>query len=163
MLTKISVLQKYGHIEHIEKPIRLNFNDGRLDDVICVESGETQNSLNVKRAIASIFQTSLKNQYETDVFGLCPTEVSEKKEGGALVIQRNRNLNKCAYRESIKQVSPPTFINSAILAFNILCWWCCYPAAPLHAPPLAGTSVAAGVEVQHSSRTTMKLFTRAWK
>lgn len=95
--------KKYTHIEDVEKPIRINNKDGRVEDVICAEPGDTQNSLNVKRAIASLFQADLKGKYETDVFGLCPTDISSRKEGNFLVIHKNRNLNKCAYRESIKQ------------------------------------------------------------
>lgn len=106
----------------MDKPIRLNINDGKLNDVICVEPSDTQNSLNIKRAIASLFQASLKNQFETDVFGLCPTEITEKKEGGVLVIQKNRNLNKCAYRESIKQdfLATAFNLNSEIKSSPIL-------------------------------------------
>lgn len=37
------------------------------------------------------------------MFGLCPTDTTSRKEGNVLVIHKNRNLNKCAYRESIKQ------------------------------------------------------------
>lgn len=37
------------------------------------------------------------------MFGLCPTDITSRKEGNFLVIHKNRNLNKCAYRESIKQ------------------------------------------------------------
>lgn len=95
--------KKYTHIEDVEKPIRINFKDGKIDDFICIESGDTQNSLNIKRAVASLFQADLKEKYETDVFGLCPTDITSRKEGNFFVIHKNRNLNKCAYRESIKQ------------------------------------------------------------
>lgn len=57
----------------------------------------------MKRAIASIFQANLEQSHETDVFGLCPTDVSSRKEGSVLHIQKYRNLNKCSYRENIKQ------------------------------------------------------------
>ncbi|XP_060534250.1 apolipophorins [Cylas formicarius] len=95
--------KKQGSIPDIERPIRLNVNDGVIDDVICVEQGDNQNSINVKRAIASLFQASLKSSYETDVFGRCPNEISSHKEGNVLVIQKARNLNKCSYREHIQQ------------------------------------------------------------
>lgn len=87
----------------MEKPIRINVNDGHIEDSICIENGDTQNSLNIKRSIASIFQASSKNGYETDIFGVCPTEISQHHEGNVLVIQKSRNLNKCAYREHVKQ------------------------------------------------------------
>lgn len=99
----IFFLQKYTHIDGVEKPIKINFKDGKIEDSICVESDDNQNSLNIKRAIASLFQADLKNKYETDVFGLCPNDITSRKEGPFLVIHKNRNLNKCAYRESIKQ------------------------------------------------------------
>lgn len=82
-----------------------------MEDSVCITPGDTQNSLNLKRAIASIFQVNLKNGYETDVFGLCPTEVSQHKEGNVLVVQKSRNLNKCAYRESIGQTFFATVFN----------------------------------------------------
>uniref|UniRef100_A0AAR5QJT3 Vitellogenin domain-containing protein n=1 Tax=Dendroctonus ponderosae TaxID=77166 RepID=A0AAR5QJT3_DENPD len=114
--------KKFGSIPDIEKPIRINNNDGTLDDSICVVDGDNQNSINVKRAIASIFQASLKNNYETDVFGRCPTEVSSHKEGGVLVIQKSRSLNKCSYREHIQQdfLSTALNLNSEIKSSPIL-------------------------------------------
>ncbi|KAJ8950746.1 hypothetical protein NQ318_011239 [Aromia moschata] len=95
--------KKFGHIPDIEKPVRLNIHDGQIEDSICVEPGDSQNSINVKRAIASLFQANLKGNYETDVFGVCPTEIAHHKEGNVLVVQKSRNLNKCAYRENLKQ------------------------------------------------------------
>ncbi|RZC36402.1 apolipophorin, partial [Asbolus verrucosus] len=95
--------KKHGHIPDVDKPIRLNYHDGHLEDSICVTPGDTQNSLNIKRAIASIFQANLKPGHETDVFGRCPTEVSHHKEGNVLVVQKARNLNRCSYREHIRQ------------------------------------------------------------
>lgn len=53
--------------------------------------------------MASLFQANLKHNHETDVFGVCPTEISSRKEGGNLVIEKSRVLNKCAHRETIKQ------------------------------------------------------------
>lgn len=95
--------QKYTHIDDVEKPIRINFKDGKIDDSICIESDDTQNSLNIKRAIASLFQADIKTKHETDVFGVCPTDITTHKEGNFFVIHKTRNLNRCAYRESIKQ------------------------------------------------------------
>lgn len=34
----------------------MNFQDGHVEDVICAEAGDTQVSLNIKRAVASMFQ-----------------------------------------------------------------------------------------------------------
>ncbi|XP_023030403.2 retinoid- and fatty-acid binding glycoprotein apolipophorin [Leptinotarsa decemlineata] len=95
--------KKLGSIPHVDKPIRINFHDGHIEDSICTEPGDTQNSLNIKRAIASLFQANLKQSYETDVFGLCPTEIVQHQEGNILVIQKSRHLNKCGYREHLRQ------------------------------------------------------------
>ena len=106
----------------MDKPIRINFHDGHLEDSICATPGDSQNSLNLKRAIASIFQANLKSGHETDVFGLCHTEVAQHKEGNILVIQKSRNLNRCAYRESIKQdfLATAFNLNSEIKSSPIL-------------------------------------------
>ncbi|KAF7279304.1 hypothetical protein GWI33_007437 [Rhynchophorus ferrugineus] len=103
--------KKVGTIPDIDKPIRVNFNDGELSDSICVVPGDNQNSINVKRAIASILQASVKSQYETDVFGRCPTQVTTQKEGNLKIIQKTRNLNKCAFRENIQQAYLTTAFN----------------------------------------------------
>lgn len=95
----------------MEKPIRINFHDGHIEDSICTVAGDTQNSLNIKRAIASIFQANYKGTHETDVFGLCPTEFAQHNEGHVVVIQKSRNLNKCAYRENIRQDFVNTIFN----------------------------------------------------
>ncbi|KAG5899642.1 hypothetical protein JTB14_036015 [Gonioctena quinquepunctata] len=60
--------KKFGTIPNVDKPIRINFHDGHIEDSICTEPGDTQNSLNIKRAIASLFQVNSKQAHETDVF-----------------------------------------------------------------------------------------------
>lgn len=71
--------------------------------VLCIVIPITSKLISFIHNNIYFFQANLKGQYETDVFGLCPTDVLERKEGDAVVIQKNRNLNKCAYRESLKQ------------------------------------------------------------
>ncbi|CAG9820471.1 unnamed protein product, partial [Phaedon cochleariae] len=95
--------KKLGSIPDIERPIRLNFHDGHIEDSICIEDGDTQNSLNVKRAVASLFQVRPRDAHETDVFGVCPTETAQHTEGGDVIVQKRRDLNKCAYRENVRQ------------------------------------------------------------
>ncbi|KAJ8916580.1 hypothetical protein NQ315_000224 [Exocentrus adspersus] len=114
--------KKFGQIPDVEKPIRLNFHDGHIEDQICVEQGDNQNSINIKRAVASLFQANLKGNYETDAFGVCPTDTAQQKEGNTLVIQKSRNLNKCAYREVLRQdfFSPVFNLNSEIKSSPIL-------------------------------------------
>lgn len=106
----------------MEKAVQLNFHDGHLEDSICAEPDDTQNSLNIKRAIASLFQADLKSGHETDIFGVCPTEVVQHHESGDLVIQKSRDLNKCAYRENLRQdfFSTTFNLNSEIKSSPIL-------------------------------------------
>ncbi|GLV37036.1 apolipophorin [Carabus blaptoides fortunei] len=103
--------KKYGNLANIEKPIRLNVHDGHVEDHICAEPGDTQNSLNIKRAVASMFQVSLKDNYENDVFGKCPSDTSSRKEGNVFIIQKRRDLNQCGHRESVKQDFMATSFN----------------------------------------------------
>ncbi|XP_066149050.1 apolipophorins isoform X2 [Euwallacea fornicatus] len=114
--------KKFGAIPDIEKPIRINIHDGLLEDSICVVDGDNQNSINVKRAIASIFQASLKSNYETDVFGRCPTDLTSHKEGNVVVIRKTRSLNRCSYREHNRQdfLSTALNLNSEIKSSPIL-------------------------------------------
>ncbi|GJQ78075.1 hypothetical protein Trydic_g2417 [Trypoxylus dichotomus] len=100
--------KKYTNIEGIEKPVVLNFHDGHVEDLICTQPSDTQNSLNIKRAVASMFQAAQRHhgvdqRSEIDVFGNCPTEFSQIKEGPFQVIRKTRNLNKCSHRESLRQ------------------------------------------------------------
>lgn len=64
----------------------------------------------------------MQSGHETDVFGLCPTEVTHHKEGNILVVQKARNLNRCAYREFIKQdfIATAFNLNSEIKSSPIL-------------------------------------------
>lgn len=36
---------------------------------------------------------------QTDIFGICPTEVSSSEEGGAVLLHRSRDLSRCGMRE----------------------------------------------------------------
>ncbi|KAK5647146.1 hypothetical protein RI129_002038 [Pyrocoelia pectoralis] len=103
--------KKYGNLADIEKPIRINFNDGQIEDSICTSSDDQQHSLNIKRAVASLFQAATKEHYETDVFGVCPVDINTRKEGAYLIVQKSRNLNKCGHRESISQDFTATAFN----------------------------------------------------
>ncbi|XP_044764136.1 apolipophorins-like [Coccinella septempunctata] len=96
-------------IPDVEKPIVLNSNNGDINDFICAEQGDTQNSLNLKRAIASLFQTNPNKNTEIDVFGQCPTHITKSQDGDIITISKSKNLNKCAFRESITH----SFISSA--------------------------------------------------
>ncbi|XP_045469243.1 apolipophorins-like [Harmonia axyridis] len=93
--------KKRSGIQNIEKPVVLNSNNGALYEFICTEPGENQNSLNLKRAIASLFQANTEKSTEIDVFGQCPTYATKIVDGDTTTITKNKNLNKCAFRESI--------------------------------------------------------------
>lgn len=39
--------------------LQFNYHDGHIDTEICTESGDSQASLNIKRAVASLFQSAV--------------------------------------------------------------------------------------------------------
>lgn len=39
---------------------------------------------------------------QIDVFGSCPTDFSFSKDGDTLIVRKERNLNRCAYREDFR-------------------------------------------------------------
>ncbi|XP_023288424.1 apolipophorins, partial [Orussus abietinus] len=89
--------------------LQFNQHDGHIDNDVCAEPGDSQTSLNIKRAIISLFQTAVirdsgaTTHQEVDVFGGCPTDFSFRKTGDTLVVQKFRNLNQCLYRENLRQ------------------------------------------------------------
>ena len=40
--------------------------------------------------------------FQVDVFGSCPTDFSFSKDGDTLIVRKERNLNRCAYREDFR-------------------------------------------------------------
>lgn len=40
--------------------------------------------------------------FQIDVYGSCPTEFSFSKDGDVLIVRKERNLNRCAYREDFR-------------------------------------------------------------
>ncbi|KAL3271520.1 hypothetical protein HHI36_021999 [Cryptolaemus montrouzieri] len=114
--------KKRQGIPDIDKPVVLNNNNGALSDFICSTPGDTQNSLNVKRAIASLFQIADDKPTEIDVFGQCPTHIQKHIDGDIITVTKNKNLNKCAFRESVtnKYITSSFDINSDIQSSPIL-------------------------------------------
>lgn len=54
----------------------------------------------MKRAIISLFQTADSKNYETDIFGTCPTTFSLTNPGqNTVIVNKIRNLNLCSHRE----------------------------------------------------------------
>ncbi|XP_066596058.1 apolipophorins [Prorops nasuta] len=88
--------------------LQFNYHHGHVDTEVCAEPGDTQTSLNIKRAIISLFQSAILNEsgtsthHETDVFGVCPTDFSFTKEGEILTVRKQKNLAHCSHRENIQ-------------------------------------------------------------
>ncbi|XP_031841889.1 retinoid- and fatty-acid binding glycoprotein apolipophorin [Nomia melanderi] len=89
--------------------VQFNYHGGHIDTEICAEPGDSQASLNIKRAVVSLFQSAVMQEsgstthHETDVMGACPTDFTFRKEGESLIVQKNRNLARCAFRENLNQ------------------------------------------------------------
>lgn len=89
--------------------LQFNYHDGHIDTQVCAEAGDSQASLNIKRAIVSLFQSAViqdsgsTTHHEFDVFGGCPTDFTFHKDGESLVIYKERNLGRCSHRENIRE------------------------------------------------------------
>lgn len=46
--------------------------------------------------------------FQSDVFGICPTDFTFSKDGSKLTIQKSKNLNRCALREEFNFPFPTT-------------------------------------------------------
>ncbi|KAG8308689.1 hypothetical protein J6590_103913 [Homalodisca vitripennis] len=95
------------------KPIRFSYSDGKLDE-LCGQADDEGVSLNIKRAVISLL-SSVKNQdggsgsaSEYDIFGICPTDFSIYHQGSKLIINKTKNLNRCALRENFNFPFPTT-------------------------------------------------------
>ncbi|XP_011691522.1 PREDICTED: apolipophorins [Wasmannia auropunctata] len=96
-------------LSDVEKyALQFNYHDGHIDTEVCTEPGDSQASLNIKRAVASLFQSAVIQEsgstthHEVDVLGGCPTDFSFHKDGDSLVIHKERDLIRCSHRESIR-------------------------------------------------------------
>ncbi|KAL6440757.1 hypothetical protein ACFW04_003301 [Cataglyphis niger] len=89
--------------------LQFNYHDGHIDTQVCAEADDSQASLNIKRAVASLFQTAVIQEsgstthHEFDVFGGCPTDFTFHKDGESLVVHKQRNLVRCSHRENIRE------------------------------------------------------------
>ncbi|XP_023246016.1 apolipophorins [Copidosoma floridanum] len=88
--------------------LQFNYHHGHIDTELCAEPGDSQASLNIKRAVISLFQSAVvqdegtTSRHEVDVLGGCPTDFSFFKEADVQVVQKTRNLNACSGREHVK-------------------------------------------------------------
>uniref|UniRef100_A0A1B0BIE9 Vitellogenin domain-containing protein n=1 Tax=Glossina palpalis gambiensis TaxID=67801 RepID=A0A1B0BIE9_9MUSC len=90
-------------MQNIQKPVHFTMVNGKLNAELCVaDAGENSYSLNIKRAIISMFQSNPDAKYEIDVFGECPTRSSVAKVGSIKIVNKSRNLNSCVYRQVVK-------------------------------------------------------------
>lgn len=101
-----------------EYPVRFVLgNDDRLQSNgdLCADAADTEFSLNIKRAIVSLFQIGGSDNYhDTDVFGVCSTSRSESAgSNGAKIVTRMRDLNACAHREQISTALVTGIVDNA--------------------------------------------------
>ncbi|CAK9823680.1 unnamed protein product [Anthophora retusa] len=89
--------------------VQFNYHNGHIDTEICTEPGDSQASLNIKRAVVSMFQSAVMQEssstlhQETDVMGACPTQFQFSQDGDTQVIRKSKDLEQCAYRENMNQ------------------------------------------------------------
>lgn len=62
---KILVYYYFSLLQPISLPdveqyaLQFNYHDGHIDTEVCTEASDSQSSLNIKRAVASLFQTAV--------------------------------------------------------------------------------------------------------
>ncbi|XP_035725460.1 apolipophorins-like [Vespa mandarinia] len=94
-------IQKYA--------LQFSYHHGHIDTDVCAEPNDSQTSLNIKRAVVSLFQSAVQLESgstvhsETDIFGNCLTEFNFQKEGDSLLVEKIKDLSKCSYRENFRQ------------------------------------------------------------
>ncbi|KAK1130809.1 hypothetical protein K0M31_018919 [Melipona bicolor] len=87
--------------------VQFNYYDGRVNTQFCTNPGDSQASLNIKRAVISLFHLGVQSDRnstgpsETNVMGTCPTQFTHRKEGDFHVAIKNKNLAECAFRENV--------------------------------------------------------------
>lgn len=90
-----------GRDGDFKKPVKFIMTNDEVSPEICSDEDENEFSLNLKRAIISIIQSSDNKDFETDIYGTCPTIFSEVTLDGTVVVRKSRNLNLCTHRESL--------------------------------------------------------------
>lgn len=82
-------------------PVQFTLSGDELLFEICADVADNVFSLNVKRGIISAFQNGVHTKTELDIFGKCPVTASSSTDGSTVTITRQRDLDKCAYREKL--------------------------------------------------------------
>ncbi|XP_054709196.1 apolipophorins-like [Uloborus diversus] len=98
-----SELQSSSFIQKLKKnPLPFSWNDGKIEHV-CPNPEDSNDVNNVKKAILSAFQNSMRSfefdafNSETDVLGSCDTEYQIKKqEGGKIEISKKKIVKSCS-------------------------------------------------------------------
>ncbi|XP_014235825.1 apolipophorins [Trichogramma pretiosum] len=141
--------------QNVEKhALQFNYHHGHIDTELCAEAGDTEASLNIKRAVISLLQASVlqdegsTTRHEVDIFGGCITDFTFSKEGDVQIVQKNKNLNSCSNRENVKQGLFSGIVN---------------PAAGVTSTPIIGSQqkveqrFKAGILEKATSTETYKL------
>lgn len=109
-LKDVQINKERSELPGLENAIQFNYVNGHIDSELCATPDDSQASLNIKRAVISLFQQSATlpdsgsvTKHETDVLGVCPTSFSFHKKGDALLVEKTRNLEQCAFRENSNQ------------------------------------------------------------
>jgi hypothetical protein len=82
-------------------PVQFTLSSDELLPEICADVTDNVFSLNVKRGIISAFQNGENSKTSLDIFGKCPVTASSSSNGAVTTITRQRDLDKCAYREKL--------------------------------------------------------------
>lgn len=103
----------------LDSAIQFNYHNGHIDTELCASPDDPQASLNIKRAVISLFQSAVlqdsgtATHHETDVLGVCPTSFSFNKKGDILSVEKTRNLEQCSFRENSNQGLISTTVDTA--------------------------------------------------
>lgn len=82
-------------------PVQFTLAGDELSPEICADIADNVFSLNVKRGIISAFQNGASSKTDLDIFGKCPVTSTSATNGAVTTVTRQRDLNKCAYREKL--------------------------------------------------------------
>lgn len=108
-LKDVLINKERPELPGLENAIQFNYHNGHIDSELCATPDDPQASLNIKRAVISLFQSAVlqdsgaATHHETDVLGVCPTSFSFHKKGEVLLVEKTRNLEQCAFRENSNQ------------------------------------------------------------
>lgn len=84
-----------------KKPVRFVMANDEISPEICSDEDDNDFSLNLKRAIMSIIQSTEGKDFETDIYGTCPTIITSLDMDGVKIVRKSRSLNSCTHRESL--------------------------------------------------------------